>query len=157
MQNHILAANPLARLSHQFKAYSGGNLKPGFSRNHSSRHIRAAHAGRKRAQGTVGTGVRIRTNHGIPGNHQPFFRQKGMFNSHLPYVKIVGNPVLACKIPAALTVFGGLDIFIRNKMVHNQGDFILIKYGLVIHLFHLVNRYRRGNIISKNQIQVRFN
>ena len=39
-------------------------------------------------------------------------------------------------------------------MIHNQRNFVMIEYRLVVHLLHLIDRYRRCDIISKNQIQI---
>ena len=44
------------------------------------------------------------TNDYISCHGKSFFREQRMFNSHLPYIKIVGNVMSARKFPHAFTV-----------------------------------------------------
>ena len=73
-----------------------------------------------------------------------------MLNSHVSHIEIIGYLMAAGKLPAALAVLSRLYILVRDKMVHNQGNLILIKYGLSVHLLHLVNGNRRSDVISQH-------
>ena len=98
----------------------------------------------------------IRTDDCVTCYNQTFFRKECMLDSHLSYVKIVGDIMTTGKFTTAFAVFRRLDILIRDKMIHNQRNFVMIEYRLVVHLLHLIDRYRRCDIISKNQIQICF-
>ena len=99
----------------------------------------------------------VRSNNCISCNHKPFFRKKGMFDSHLPYVEIIGNFVFAGKITAAFTVFCGFNILIWNKVVHDQGYLIFMEDRIFIKFLHFLNGNRRCDIIPQYQIQFCFN
>ncbi len=156
MQNNILAADPFGGFPHQFKLNCGRYLEPGFSSYHACRHIRTAHTGGKSSQCSIGTCMGIRSNDCISCNHQPLFRKKGMFDSHLSYIEIIGNFVFAGKITAAFTVFRGFNILIWNKVVHDQGNLIFMKDRIFIKFLHFLNGNRRCDIIPQYQIQFRF-
>ena len=98
----------------------------------------------------------VRADDHVSGNGKTFFRKKGVFDSHLPHVEVIGDIVAAGKLSHALAVFCGFNILIRDKMVHYQGDLILVKHCLHCHFIHFMNRYRRSDIVSQDQIQVRF-
>ena len=78
-----------------------------------------------------------------------------MLDPHLPDIEVIRYIVLAGILTHALAVFRGLDILIRDKVIHDKGNLILVKHLITLELIHLLDRYRRGNIISKNQVQVR--
>ena len=65
-----------------------------------------------------------------------------MFNTHLSYVKVIGDVVFTGEFSYALAVLCGFDIFVRDKVIHDQSYFIFIKYGIYRHFIHLMNRYR---------------
>ena len=157
MQNHILAADPSGRFSRKFKFDSGRYLEPGLACHHAGRHIRAAHACGECAQSAVCTSMGIRSDHSIPRHYQAFLRKQGMFDSHLSHIKVIGNIVPAGKFTAAFTVLSRFNILVRDKVIHNQSYFLIIKNGLVIHLLHLIDRNRRCDIIAQHQIQICFN
>ena len=61
----------------------------------------------------------------IASYRQAFLRKKGMLDSHLSYIKIIGNIVTTGTIRDTFAVFCRLDIFIWNKMIHNKCNFYL--------------------------------
>ena len=80
-----------------------------------------------------------------------------MLNSHLSHIKIVGDLMTTGKFTDTFAVFCGFDVFVRDKMIHNQGNFILMKYCPAYSAFvHLMDSHRCGDIISQNQIQIGF-
>ena len=42
-------------------------------------------------------------------------------------------------------------------MIQHERDLVLVKNAVHLHLIHLMNRHRRCNIISENQIQICLN
>ena len=77
-----------------------------------------------------------------------------MLDTHLSYLKIIRNIMRLGIFTDTLAVLRRLDIFIWCKVIRNKGNFIFIKYCLLVELFNLVNRYRTGNIVSKNEIKI---
>ena len=77
-----------------------------------------------------------------------------MLDAHLSHVEVIGYLLTTGEFTDAFAVLCGFDVFIRDKMIHNQGDFILMEYVLLIQLLHLADSYRCGDIISQNQIQI---
>ena len=77
-----------------------------------------------------------------------------MLDAHLSHVEVIGYLLTTGKFTDAFAVFRGFDVLVRNKMIHNQGDFVLMKYVLSVQLLHLPDSYRCGDIISQNQIQI---
>ena len=98
----------------------------------------------------------IRTDDCVTCYNQTFFRKECMLDSHLSYVKIVGDIMTTGKLSDTFAVFRRFNILIGNKVIRNKCDLVLIKNSLVVHLLHLIDRYRRCDIISKNQIQICF-
>ena len=78
-----------------------------------------------------------------------------MLDPHLSNIKIIGNIMLTGKLTHAFAVFCRLDVFIRNKMIQNQCDLILMKNTIYFHFIHFMNCDRRCDIISEHQIQIR--
>ena len=100
--------------------------------------------------------MRISSDHHISGHYQTLFRQQRMLDSHLSHIKKVGNLMFGGKFSDTFALLGRLNILIRNKMIHHQSNLILIKHRFFRHFgIHLLDRHRRGNIISQNQIQIR--
>ena len=77
-----------------------------------------------------------------------------MLNSHLSYIKIIGDIVATGKFTNTFTVLSRLNILIRNKVIHYQCNFIFVKYGIYCHLIHLMDSYRRSDIVSKNKVKL---
>ena len=96
--------------------------------------------------------MRIRTDNHVSCHSQTLFRKKRMFNSHFSHVKIVGNLVTTGKLSYTFAVFCGFNIFIRNKVVHNQCHFVFIKHGIHRHFIHFVNSHRYQIQICFNQL-----
>ena len=99
--------------------------------------------------------MRIRSDHDIPRHNKSSLRKKGVLDSHLPYIKIVRYLMLPGILTYTLAVFRRLDILVRDKMIHDQGDLVLIKHLIAPELIHLSDCDRSGNIISQYQVQVR--
>ena len=99
----------------------------------------------------------IRTDDNIPRYYKTFFRQQGMLDSHLSHFKIVGNFIPFCKFPDTFTMLCGFDILVRNKVVRNQSDFILIKDSLLCKFIHFLYCNRACNIVAQYQTQICLN
>ena len=101
--------------------------------------------------------MRICSDNHIACNCKTLFRKERMLNSHLSYIKIIGDIVATGKFTNTFTVLSRLNILIRNKVIHYQCNFIFVKYGIYCHLIHLMNRNRRCDIITKYKIQICLN
>ena len=77
-----------------------------------------------------------------------------MFDSHLAHFKIVGDLVALCKLPHTLTVLRRLNVLVRHKMIRHKRDLILVEYTVHVHLLHLLDGYRTGDIIAQHQIKI---
>ena len=146
VQDHVFSTDPLGGFAHQVEPDRGRNLEPGLARRHAGRHVRTAHARGEGAQRPVGTGVGVRSDDAVPGHCQAFFREQGVLDSHLSHVKIIGDLLAAGKFPHTLAVLRRLDIFVGDKMIHHQGNLILIKDLLLFQLSHLADGHRGGDI-----------
>ncbi len=60
----------------------------------------------------------------------------------------------ARKLSDAFAVLRRFDIFIRDKVIHHQGDLVLIKNILFCHFIHFMDGHRRCDIISQHQIEI---
>ena len=154
MKDHILTAYPFLRFAHNIEFDCGRNLEPCFTGSHSSCHISTSNTCGKCSESSVCTGMGVCSDDHIASYRQAFLRKKGMLDSHLSYIKIIGNIVTTGKFTDTFAVFCRLDIFIWNKMIHNKCNFIFIKYSIYGHLIHLMDCNRRSNIISKNKIKL---
>ena len=61
------------------------------------------------------------------------------------------------KFTDAFAVLRRLDVLIRHEMIQHKCDLVLVKNTVHLHLVHLMNRHRRCDIISENQIQICLN
>ena len=154
MQDYIFAAYPFCRFSDQVKFNCRRYFKPCFSGYHTGCHVGTSNTGGECSQCSVCTGMRICTNDHISCHSQSFFRKQCVFDSHLSYVKIIGDLIFTGKFTYTFAVFCWFDIFIRDKMIHYQCNLILVKYFLLFKLVHLMNGNRGSNIISQDQIQI---
>ena len=156
MKYHIFSTHPFSRLSRQLESYRRRSLDPCLPRSHASRHIRASHTGRKSAQCTICTCMRIRTDDDVSRHRQPFFRQERMLDTHFTYFEIIGNLISIGKFPHTFAVLRRLDILVRHEMVRYKSNLIFIKYALCIHLLHFFDGHRTCNIVAQYKIQIRF-
>ena len=156
VQDHIFTAHPFGRFSDNIKFDSRWNFKPCFTGCHTGCHIRTSHTGRECTQGTICTGMRICSDNHIACYCQTFFREKCMLDTHFSDIKIISDIMFTGKFSYTLAVLCRLDIFVRDKVIHDQCHFIFIKYRIYCHLIHLMNCYRWGDIISQYQIQFCF-
>ena len=63
----------------------------------------------------------------------------------------------AGKFTDTFAVLRRLNVLIRHEMIQHERDLVLVKNAVHLHLIHLVNRHRRCDIISENQIQICLN
>ena len=99
----------------------------------------------------------IRSDNHVSGNCQSFFRKKRMLDPHFSHLEIVGDLVAVCKLSHAFAVLRRFNILVRDKMIGNEGDLILVKNAVHLHFFHFPDGYRACDIIAKHQIQIRLN
>ena len=78
-----------------------------------------------------------------------------MLDPHLSDIKVVLETLLMREVPAHLCALRTRDILIRNEVVHNQHDLLLIEHFLLIQLLHLADRHRRGDIITMDEVELR--
>ncbi|MPN64237.1 hypothetical protein SDC9_212008 [bioreactor metagenome] len=77
-----------------------------------------------------------------------------MFYAHVPDVEKVFHLVLACKVAAGFGLLGSLDVFVGNKVVEHDGNFVYIKHRIKSSLVKLVDRHRCGDIVAQHHIQL---
>ncbi len=156
VQNDILTGDIFRQRTRQMKANRGRNLEPCLAGCHAGGQIGRTHTGGKRAQRTVGAGVRIRADNQLTRSDKALFRQQRMFNAHLADVKKVDKLMLFGKGAAGQTLLSRLDVLIRCKMIHYQRNFAAVKDLFKARLFHLTNGDRTCNIVCKRQIEICF-
>ena len=153
-KDDILAGASGRKCAGQVEADSRRHFKPGFPGGHSGRHVGRTDAGGECAECTVGTGVRVGANHHVSGSYQTFLRQEGMFDSHVPYVKVVDDAVASGKAAALFCLLCGFDVFVRDEVVHDHRDSGLVKDLGKACFLKLVDGNGRCNVVSKNHIQL---
>ena len=97
----------------------------------------------------------VRTDDDISRHRQTLLRQKRVFDPHLTHIKIIADPVLCGKFAHTFTVLRRFDVLIRDKVIHDKRDLILMKYAVHLHLFDLFDRDRRCDVVAEHQIQIR--
>ncbi len=103
-----------------------------MSGRHDRSKIRAAHAGRKGTQSSIGAGVAVRTDHQIARNHQSLFRKDDVLDPAITEFIVVPDVLFSCKLPHELRLLGRRNILVGNKMVGNQGDLVPVKNLLLL-------------------------
>ena len=58
------------------------------------------------------------------------------------------------KLPDTLAVLCRLYILVRDKVIHDKRNFILVKYTVILQTIHLSDRNRRRNVIAKYKIEL---
>ena len=105
VQDHIFAAYPFCRFADQVKFNCRRYFKPCFSGYHTGCHVGTSDTGGECSQCSVCTGMRICTNDHISCHGQSFFRKQCVFDSHLSYVKIIGDLIFTGKFTYTFAVF----------------------------------------------------
>ena len=59
------------------------------------------------------------------------------------------------EVPAHLCALRTRDILIRNEVVHDQYNLLLVEHVLLIQLLHLADRHRRRDIVAMNEVELR--
>jgi len=96
--------------------------------------------------------VGIGPDHQIAGPDQTLFRQKAVLDTHGADLKVVGEAVHPGKISQNFGLFGGFDVFIRDKVVRDQGYPLPVEYAGHPDLFKFFNRHRRGDVVAQDQV-----
>ena len=156
MENDVLAADPFGGLSYDVESDGGGNLEPCLAGCHACGHVGAAYACGEGSQSAVGAGVGVCADDAVACYGESLFRKESVLDAHLSYVEVVAYFMFAGKFTDAFAVFGGFDVFVGDKMIHYQGNFILVEYFFAVHFFHLADGYRCCDVIAKNQIEICF-
>ena len=89
------------------------HLEPGFTADHGSSDVGAAHAGRKCAHGTIGAGVTVGSDDKLTSTHYALFRQQAVLNPHLANFIIMFDLMLFGKIADRLALFSAFNILGR--------------------------------------------
>lgn len=63
-----------------------------------------------------------------PAATRPFSGQKGVLHAHLAYIIEVVQIKLPGEGAALEALLGGLDVLVGGEMVHDHGDFALVKH-----------------------------
>ena len=98
---------------------------------------------------------RVCADHAVARSHQALFGKEGVLDSHITDIKVIFDVVLLCKGAALLALLRCLDILIRCKVIHYQGNFILVEDLVKSCFVKFIDGDRGGDIISQNQIQLR--
>ena len=79
-----------------------------------------------------------------------------MLDTHafLALLVVVFDVLGLCEIAHTLALFRGLDIFIRSKVIRDHDDLICIEYFSERVLFEYIDRRRRGDVVSEEQVKI---
>ena len=99
----------------------------------------------------------VRTDHGKARKDKSVVRKDDVLDAHafLSLFVVIFYILGSCKIAHPLTLFRGLYIFIRSKVVRDQNDFFRIEYFSKRVLFEYIDRRRRGDVVSEEQVKFR--
>ena len=154
MEDDILPGYILRELSSQIEPKRGRNLEPGLSGCHAGCHVRRPHACRKCTKRTVRAGMGVCADHDISCCDKSLLRQECMLDPHLSNIIVVADLMPDGKLPDTLAVLCRLYILVRDKVIHDKRNFILVKYTVILQTIHLSDRNRRRNVIAKYKIEL---
>ena len=96
----------------------------------------------------------VRTDDAVSGGDNALLRQQRMLDAHFTHVIEVADAVTAGEFPALLGLLGGLDVFIGDEVVQDDGDTVLIKdLGKAV-LCKFVDGNRGGDVIAQDDVQL---
>ena len=154
MEDDILTADPGLELAGQVDPDGLRDLEPGLPRGHAGGHVGGAHPGGKGPQGPIGAGVGVRADDTFPGGHQALFRQKGVLHAHLAYIIEVVQIKLPGEGAALEALLGGLDVLVGGEMVHDHGDFALVKHPGKALLLKFPDGHGGGDVVAQDHVQL---
>ena len=97
--------------------------------------------------------MRIRTDDAVTRTDQPLLRQQRVLDAHATDIKEVFDIVFPGKNARLLDLLRRLDVLIRREVIHHQCDARAVIHAGSAVFFKFVDRYRRGDIIAKTQVQ----
>ena len=66
----------------------------------------------------------------------------------------MADAVAAGKFPALLGLLRGFDVLVGNKVIQNDGDFVLVKNLRKAVFGKLVNGHWGGNVVAQDDVQL---
>ena len=145
---------------HVFVRWRAGNgdldrfwhLQPGFTADHCSSDVGAAHAGGKCAHCAIGAGVAVGADDELTSANDALLRQEAMLNAHFADFIIMLDLVRFREIADGFALLRALDVLRRRKMVGDHSDLRIIKNGIHAHFAHFADGHRSGDIVRENHI-----
>ena len=89
-----------------------------------------------------------------PAATRPFFRQKGVLHAHLAYIIEVVQIKLPGEGAALEALLGGLDVLVGGEMVHDHGDFALVKHPGKALLLKFPDGHGGGDVVAQDHVQL---
>ena len=156
MQDHVLAADPFARLAAQDDLGRGRNAEPRLPCRHARRHVRGADAGGECAERAVRAGVGIRADHEIAGRDQSLFRQKRVFDSAaVPHFEVVNDLLRLRERSHRGALRGGLDVLVGREVVGDERHLFAVEHARAAELREFPDGDGRRDVVAENEIEPR--
>ena len=124
-QDHIFGINAFRQGSGDAYFYGLGIVKSADAFKNADFQIGGSHASGEGAKSTMGAGVRIPHNDGMPRPHKAFFREKRMADAVSADIKKIPDLMPTGPVTKNLALKRGLGIFGRRHMIDD--DFELWK------------------------------
>ena len=157
IENHILAGHIRLFFAGDTHADRFRNLKPCFACGHCAAHIRRTYAGGKRAERTVGAGVRIGADHAITRHNKTLFGKQCMLDANASDFKIIRDLLRMRKLAHLKRLLRALDILIRRKMIGHKRDLMAVEHLFLAQKRELLNGNGRCDIVPQHHIQLAHN
>ncbi len=154
MENEVFAADILRHFAGQDKADGGRYLEPCLSGGHSAGHIRRTDTGGEGTKCTIGAGVGVGSDDQVTGDNKSLLRKEGVFNAHFSGVIEVRDVEFIAEVTAGLGLDGGLDVLVRNKVVHYHDDLFLVENVVLAHFIEFADGDGRCNVVAEHPVQV---
>ena len=131
---------------------------PGAPRRHRHGNIGAPHTRRKRAQCSVGAGVRIGAHDNVARHHQPLLWQQHVLDAHAAHVKIVGHSLFPRKLAQDQALLRRLDVLVGGKVIsHHHHPFGIKNLERTVisgKLGKLADRDGCGDVVAQDNVHV---
>jgi len=152
VKNQVFSGNPFLQFAVDDKFDRRRNLEPQFAREHGGGEIRAADAGGKSAQGAVGAGVAVRADDQVAGKNDALFRQQRVFDAHLSAFVEIRYAELEGELADGFALLGGVDVFVRRKMIQNQRHPVAVKNLLPAGRAEFADGDGRRDVVAQRDI-----
>ena len=91
----------------------------------------------------------------VPRTDQPLFGQEGVLDSHPAHVIKMGHALFMGEFPGLFDLLGGLDVFVRGKVIHHQGHPVPVEHLAGAAPLEFVDRDGRGDVVAEAEVQLR--